>query len=193
MRNRAPSKLLPTGLTKWKLSGKGTRVAGFTSNIPDTTRSGRASSFSHRHGRPLEGRFVMLPVPLTLRVLVVDDNRDAADSLTDLLRLCGADARACYSGDEAIAQSAGFDFDAGVLDIHMPGIDGCELASRLRDGAGPRRVLLVALTGVSDDAARQRTAEAGFDLHLTKSSAPEVLVAALVAFERWLAEHRSNG
>ncbi|MBN9118814.1 MAG: response regulator [Planctomycetes bacterium] len=132
----------------------------------------------------------MSTVPLALRVLVVDDNRDAADSLTDLLRICGADVRACYSGDEALAQLAGFDFDAGVLDVHMPGIDGCELASRLRAASAPRRVLLVALTGVSDDAARRRTAEAGFDLHLTKASAPEVLVAALTAFTRWLADHR---
>jgi CheY-like chemotaxis protein len=132
----------------------------------------------------------MLPVPLTLRVLVVDDNRDAADSLSDLLRLCGADVQVCYSAETALEQVGTFDFQAGVLDIHMPGgIDGCELARRLRAGAEPKRVLLVALTGVSDDAARRRTAEAGFDLHLTKSSAPDVLVAALVAFTRWLAEH----
>lgn len=130
----------------------------------------------------------MLPAPLALRVLVVDDNRDAADTLADLLRLCGAEARVGYSGDEALAVTDGSDFDAAVLDVHMPGIDGCELASRLRAAAHPRRVLLVALTGVSDDAARRRTAEAGFDLHLTKTSAPEVLVAALAAFARWLTE-----
>lgn len=130
----------------------------------------------------------MLPVPLKLRVFVVDDNRDAADTLAELLRLFGAEVHVCYGGEAALAEAATFDFDAGVLDIHMPGIDGCELASRLRSAASPRRVLLVALTGVSDDAARRRTAEAGFDLHLTKSSAPEVLVAALSAFARWLAD-----
>lgn len=128
----------------------------------------------------------MTPVSLALRVLVVDDNRDAADTLADLLRLCGAHVRVYYDGEEALAQAA--EFDAGVLDVHMPGIDGCELAPRLRAASEPRRVLLVALTGVSDDAARRRTAEAGFDLHLTKASAPEVLVAALVAFQRWLAD-----
>ncbi len=127
----------------------------------------------------------MLPVPLSLRVLVVDDNRDAADSLAELLRLCGATVRVCYGGEEALAAGA---FDVGVLDVHMPGIDGCELAPRLRAAAAPRRVLLVALTGVSDDAARRRTAEAGFDLHLTKASAPEVLFAALTAFANWLAD-----
>jgi CheY-like chemotaxis protein len=131
----------------------------------------------------------MMPVPRTLRVLVVDDNRDAADTLADLLRLCGVDVRACYGGADALELIGAFDFDAGVLDIHMPGLDGCALAGRLRAAAAPRRVLLVALTGVSDDAARRRTAEAGFDLHLTKSGAPEVLVAALKAFARWLAEH----
>lgn len=129
----------------------------------------------------------MLPVPLSLRVLVVDDNRDAADSLAELLRACGATVRVGYGGEEALAATDGSDFDAAVLDVHMPGIDGCELASRLRSAAHPRRVLLIALTGVSDEAARRRTAEAGFDLHLTKASAPDVLVAALAAFTRWLA------
>jgi len=131
----------------------------------------------------------MMPVQLNLRVLVVDDNRDAADSLADLLRLCGADVRACYSAAEALELIGTFAFDAGVLDIHMPEFDGCALAPQLRKAMAPHRILLVALTGVSDDAARKRTAEAGFDLHLTKSSAPEVLVAALAAFARWLVDH----
>ena len=131
----------------------------------------------------------MLPVPLSLRVLVVDDNHDAADTLTELLRLCGADVRACYSGAEALQFVGSFDFQAAVLDIHMPGeLDGCALAPLLRAGT-PHRLLLVAMTGVSDAAARRRTAEAGFDLHLTKTAAPEVIVAALAAFERWLVDH----
>ena len=133
---------------------------------------------------------VMGPACLHLRVLVVDDNRDAADTLADLLRLCGGEVRVCYSAEAALEAIGEFDFEAGVLDIHMPGIDGCQLARKLRDLTAPKRVLLVALTGVSDEAARKRTAEAGFDLHLTKASAPEVLVAALVAFSHWLAEHQ---
>jgi CheY-like chemotaxis protein len=131
----------------------------------------------------------MPPFSLTLRVLVVDDNRDAADTLADLLRLYGADVRVCYDGRSALEVAPEFPFDAAVLDVHMPGIDGCDLARRLPDAAGGRRVLLVALTGVSDPAARKRTAEAGFDLHLTKTAAPEVLVAALEAFGGWLAGH----
>jgi CheY-like chemotaxis protein len=133
----------------------------------------------------------MFPVSLPLRVLVVDDNRDAADTLADLLRLCGADVRVCYEANGALALVPEFAFDAGVLDVHMPGLDGCALAPLLRTAAGARRVLLVAVTGVSDDAARRRTAEAGFDLHLTKASAPELLIAALAAFARWLEEHRT--
>ena len=131
----------------------------------------------------------MSPGPVTLRVLVVDDNRDAADTLADLLRLYGADVRACYSAESALAILGTFDFEAAILDIHMPDVDGCELAQRLRTAA-PARILLVALTGVSDDEARRRTAEAGFDLHLTKASASEILVAALAAFGRWLFENR---
>ncbi len=130
----------------------------------------------------------MLPGSFTLRVLVVDDNRDAADSLADLLHMCGVDVRVCYNAEAALALVGDFDFEAAVLDIHMPGIDGCELALRLR-AAASKRILLVALTGVSDDAARRRTTNAGFDLHLTKSSAPEILVAALTAFARWVREH----
>lgn len=132
----------------------------------------------------------MGPVSLRLRVLVVDDNHDAADTLADLLRLCGGEVRVCYDAEAALEAVGGFDFEAGVLDVHMPGTDGCQLARKLRAVATPKRVLLIALTGVSDEAARRRTAEAGFDLHLTKASAPEVLVAALDAFSRWLAEHQ---
>jgi CheY-like chemotaxis protein len=128
----------------------------------------------------------MFPIPIPLRVIVVDDNRDAADTVADLLRLCGAEVRACYGSDAALALVPGFEFDAGVLDVHMPGVDGCGLAKLLRAAAGRRRVLLVAVTGVSDDAARRRTADAGFDLHLTKATAPDVLIAALAAFARWL-------
>jgi CheY-like chemotaxis protein len=131
----------------------------------------------------------MPPFSLTLRVLVVDDNRDAADTLADLLRLYGADARVCYDGHSALEVAPEFPFDAAVLDVHMPGIDGCDLARRLQGMTGGRRVLLVALTGVSDPAARKRTAAAGFDLHLTKTAAPEVLIAALEAFGAWLADH----
>jgi two-component system, OmpR family, response regulator len=130
----------------------------------------------------------MLPVSFTLRVLIVDDNRDAADTTADLLGLCGAEVRVCYGADAALALVPEFEFDAAVLDVHMPGIDGCSLARMLRAATGTRRVLFVAVTGVSDDAARHRTAEAGFDLHLTKASAPDLLVAALAAFARWLEE-----
>jgi CheY-like chemotaxis protein len=134
----------------------------------------------------------MLQGLLTLRVLVVDDNHDAADTLGDLLHFCGADVRVCHSAEDALEAAETFQFDAGVLDIHMPGMDGCQLAKLLRAGAEPRRVLLVALTGVSDSAARQRTAEAGFDLHLTKTVAPDVLAAALGAFAAWLREHADS-
>jgi CheY-like chemotaxis protein len=130
-----------------------------------------------------------MPFPLTLRVLVVDDNRDAADTLADLLQLYGADVRVCYEGSAALELAPEFPFDAAVLDVHMPGIDGCELARKLTALVGGRRVLFVALTGVSDPAARKRTAAAGFDLHLTKTAAPEVLIAALEAFRGWLADH----
>src|SRR5262249_1474584 len=105
----------------------------------------------------------------------------------ELLRLHGAEVRVCY--DAAHALDGTFTPEAAVLDVHMPGTDGLELARRLR-AAVTDRILLVALTGVSDDAARRRTAEAGVDLHLTKGSATDGILAPLAAFARWRHEQR---
>ena len=116
---------------------------------------------------------------VALRVLVVDDNRDAADSLSELLAAWGAEVRTCYDAAEALALVASFAPDAAVLDVQMPVTDGCALAGLLRAAVGSRPLLLIALTGVSDAAACARTAAAGFDRHLTKSIPPEEIVAAL--------------
>ncbi len=123
---------------------------------------------------------------LKLKVLVVDDNHDAADTLGALLMLCGADVRVCYDGAAATQVATDFKPDVGLFDVNMPQVDGCELALRARAAAGHRPILLVAVTGVSDPNAMRRTAAAGFNMHLTKPADPAALVATLADFDWWL-------
>ncbi|MDB5313593.1 MAG: response regulator [Gemmataceae bacterium] len=121
----------------------------------------------------------MSPREPVLRVLCVDDNRDCADTLGILLELVGFDACVCYDGVSALAAAETFRPDAAILDLTMPGMDGGELARRLRERPWARTLPLVALTALSDEEARRRTAGAGFDLHLTKPVSPDRLANVL--------------
>jgi CheY-like chemotaxis protein/two-component sensor histidine kinase len=109
------------------------------------------------------------------RVLVVDDNHDAADSLAMLLRLAGHDIRVAYLGLEALDIAQQHIPEMIFLDIGMPGMDGYEVATRVRQMPGLERVLLVALTGWGQEEDRRRTKEAGFDYHLVKPVEPGTL------------------
>jgi two-component system OmpR family response regulator len=133
------------------------------------------------YASPAAVRRAHLPF-IHLRVLVVDDNHDAADSLAHLLRLCGAEVRVCYDGRAALAEFAEFEPDAGLFDVNMPRMDGCELAARLRKLAGDRPLFLAAITAIDGPEEAMREARAGFDLHLTKPADPARVVAALAAF-----------
>ncbi|QEL20506.1 response regulator [Limnoglobus roseus] len=113
-----------------------------------------------------------------LRVLCVDDNHDVADSEVLLLELFGIEARACYDGACALAEARQFHPDAYLVDLNMPGMDGCELARELRTGQGPPP-FLVAVTAKSGKEDYRRTAEAGFDAHLVKPVTPDHLLAVL--------------
>jgi CheY-like chemotaxis protein/two-component sensor histidine kinase len=117
--------------------------------------------------------------PARRRVLVVDDNADAAATLRMALELKGHDARAAYSGPAALEAMAEFDAEVVLLDLAMPQMDGFEVARRIRAMPGGRSVLLVALTGWGQAADRRRTEEAGFDAHLTKPVDIELLAAIL--------------
>ncbi len=101
-------------------------------------------------------------------VLVVDDNRDAADSLAELLRSLGATAWVAYGGEEALELARAQAPDLAVLDIGMPGMDGCELARQLRALPAGKGIRLVALTGWGQQGDKERIAAAGFDHHLIK-------------------------
>src|SRR5262249_19296206 len=100
------------------------------------------------------------------RVLIVDDNRDGADSLATLLQLLGHEVRTEYSAEGALAHVRGFDPHLVLLDIGLPRIDGYEVARRMRTASPTRR--LIALSGYGRNEDQQRSAEAGFDAHLIK-------------------------
>jgi PAS domain S-box-containing protein len=123
----------------------------------------------------------VLASPASVKVLVVDDNIDAADSLAMLLRLQGHAARVALDGSAALNLAAADPPDVAFLDLGMPGMDGYELARRFREDPILRRVRLVALTGWGQEQDRRRTKEAGFDLHLVKPAEPEAIQHALSA------------
>jgi signal transduction histidine kinase/DNA-binding response OmpR family regulator len=102
------------------------------------------------------------------RILVVDDNEDAAELLASALEIMGYTARVANDGPEALKLAAEFDPDLALLDIGLPVMDGYELARRLHDDPGLRRVPLIAVTGYGQPSDRQRSEAAGFDAHLVK-------------------------
>ena len=104
----------------------------------------------------------------TRRVLVVDDNRDAADTLGRLLNIAGAEARAVYTGAEALELLGTYRPAVLLVDIGMPDMDGYELARRVRRIPNYQDLTLIALTGWGQDEDRRRSQAAGFDFHLTK-------------------------
>jgi two-component system, chemotaxis family, CheB/CheR fusion protein len=113
------------------------------------------------------------------RILVVDDNEDAADLLAELLQTLGNSVRTAYDG-EAAGQAAG-EFLPEVIfcDIGMPKINGYEVARRIREQPWARETVLVALTGWGDEAVRKKSSAAGFDFHLVKPVAPAALMKLL--------------
>jgi two-component system CheB/CheR fusion protein len=113
------------------------------------------------------------------RILVVDDNLDAAESLTSLLRVWGHDVQVVHDGPAALELAPAFVPSFIFLDIGMPGMDGYEVAQRLKRMPMLAQVLLIAVTGFGGDQDRRRAEEAGFDRHLTKPVDPSVLRSAI--------------
>jgi CheY-like chemotaxis protein len=106
------------------------------------------------------------------RVLVVDDNADAAESIANLLRLEGHRVEAAHNAAAALRIAETLQPDIAFLDLNMPGMDGYELARRLRALPFGRNAQLVALTGMGKESDMERSRAAGFDLHLTKPADP---------------------
>jgi CheY-like chemotaxis protein len=103
-----------------------------------------------------------------LRMLVVDDNRDAAESMRILLKLMGAEVRAAHDGFEALSLAQSFRPRVVLLDIGMPKLHGYDTARRFRAEEWGKDMVLVAVTGWAREEDRRRAEEAGFDGHLTK-------------------------
>jgi signal transduction histidine kinase/DNA-binding response OmpR family regulator len=120
------------------------------------------------------------------RILVVDDNRDAATSLAMLLELTGHETRVAHDGLEAVQAAENFRPDVVLLDIGLPKLNGFEAARMIRQQPWGQDMLLVALTGWGQDEDRRKSSEAGFDAHLVKPANP-------VALTELLARRRSPG
>jgi CheY-like chemotaxis protein/anti-sigma regulatory factor (Ser/Thr protein kinase) len=107
------------------------------------------------------------------RVLVVDDNQDAAITLSAMLAAHGHEVRHCFSAQEALSSNEGVLPEVAFLDLNMPGMDGYELARRIRMRPGGSSVRIIALTGMGRESDISRTRETGFDAHLTKPADPD--------------------
>jgi two-component system CheB/CheR fusion protein len=108
------------------------------------------------------------PTTRPLKVLVVDDNVDTVLSFTMLLKASGHDVRAAHDGPTAVQVALDFRPDVVLLDIGLPGLNGYEVAKRIRQQPDFQNVVLVALTGYGQDSDRQSSLQAGFDHHLVK-------------------------
>jgi PAS domain S-box-containing protein len=118
-----------------------------------------------------------------LRILVVDDNHDSAESLAMLLTLGGHDVRTAHDGVAAVDAARTFRPRVVLMDIGMPRVNGYEAARTIREAPWGRDVILIALTGWGQDEDKRRTAEAGFDAHLTKPMDPHEFEAVLASLD----------
>jgi PAS domain S-box-containing protein len=115
------------------------------------------------------------PGTVSLRVLVVEDNRDSAEGLAALLRLLGHEVVIAFSGPEAVKQAGEWHPQLVLCDIGLPGMDGIGVAGALRKNPATARARLIAISGNSSDEDRRRCLQSGFDHHLTKPVDPQVL------------------
>jgi CheY-like chemotaxis protein len=113
------------------------------------------------------------------RILLADDNRDAAESLAMMLRLEGHEVQLAHDGKAAMQAFEASRPDVALLDIGMPRANGYEVARQIRAVPGGRDVLLIAITGWAQDADKARSRAAGFDHHLTKPIEPQYLIELL--------------
>ena len=120
-----------------------------------------------------------------LHVLLVEDNADSAASMAVLLRMNGHDVRVTADGPAALDEAQADQPDVVLLDIGLPGgMDGFEVAKRLQEQKAVKKPLLVAVTGLGDEADRRHSAEVGIDLHLVKPADLGELLWLLKRFHR---------
>jgi PAS domain S-box-containing protein len=149
-------------------AGKGSEFVVRLDVAPAASRGVRRAS---------EGRAMGLP----LRVLIVDDNRDSADSLAMMLSLEGADVRVAYDGRSALDGLAEFKPAVAILDLAMADMDGYELARRIHAQPAFRDIALIALSGWGEEAQRHESQQAGFAYHLIKPPDSDALRAVIAS------------
>jgi CheY-like chemotaxis protein len=121
-----------------------------------------------------------MPIPvIARRILIVDDNRDAAVSLAMLLKFMGNETQTAFDGLEALDAAATYRPDVVLLDLGLPRLSGYEAARKIRDEPWGRSMILIALTGWGQDEDRKKSKEAGFDSHLVKPVDVAVLTKLL--------------
>ena len=124
---------------------------------------------------------------LNHRILVADDNVDAADSLAELLRLEGYEVHVAYDGVEALETFARVEPDTALLDVGMPRVSGLEVVRAIRKRPSGQRATLIAVTGWGQERDRQVALDAGFDHHMTKPMRPEDIQHLIVLGRRQIA------
>jgi CheY-like chemotaxis protein len=142
----------------------------FIVRLPTVSTSGEAP--------PVE-REAPASAPVSRRVLVVDDNVDAAESLAMVLRFAGHDTRQAHDGVQAMKVAEQFRPDVVLLDIGLPIMNGYEACRRLRQEPWSRSMLLVALTGWGQEEDREQSRDAGFDVHMVKPVDHEALLSVI--------------
>jgi signal transduction histidine kinase len=142
------------------------RGSEFSVRLPLALRPVREAAREHERESELLSR---------RRVLVVDDNRDAAEMLAAMLGAWGQEARVAYDGRGALAIAGAFQPDIVLLDIGLPELDGYEIGRRMRTEPWGQRALLVAVTGWGQESDLERSRHAGFDRHLVKPVVPRLL------------------
>lgn len=156
--------------------GKGSE---FLVRLPLIVRSPKAHELPDLTGPQAAGR----------RILVVDDNRDSADSLAMLLKITGNETHTAYDGEDAIIAVEKFKPDVVLLDIGLPKLNGYEACRRIRHQYWDKNIVLVALTGWGQEEDRRRSKDAGFDHHMAK---PLELAALTKLLASLPAEHESQ-
>jgi len=117
------------------------------------------------------------------RILVVDDNHDAADTLARLIRSFGHEVKTVYDGTSALAEVGEFEPDMALVDIGMPGLNGYETVSQMRERRGNVHLIAVAVTAWSRDEDKLKAYESGFDLHVAKPMTLEKLKELLLLLD----------
>jgi signal transduction histidine kinase/DNA-binding response OmpR family regulator len=157
--------------------GKGST---FTLRLPRAVRHDMES----RQMKPIEGAQASAAVPGGKRVLIVDDNLDAAETLAMMLELLGQQTRQAHEGNGALKAAQEYNPDVIFMDIGLPGLSGHEVVTRMRRELGMTDAYIIALSGYGTEEDRRKSFHAGFDTHLVKPLDPSALPAILASAER---------